>query len=203
MRTFLLLAILGTSSARISGFATLRLRGGAWGAGQQQVDDASVAVAAQEAMHAESNPAAAPAHPTLVTHAVEYALAGSFDGIRSGIGQAVGGQVAAWVGGALQKTGSGAGLAFANIFGRLPFLKGKVSGKPIIFCVRVCFSTSELVPKALWESVRRTLRNFFPSNHMLCTDAGDVCSERWGPACRRICSTFNWSRHLFRDCAKR
>jgi hypothetical protein len=125
MRTFLLLAILGTCSARISGFATLRLRGGAFGASQQSVDDASVAAAAQEAMHADPNPAA-PAHPTLVTHAVEYALAGSFDGIRSGIGQAVGGQVAAWVGGALAKTGHGAGLAFAHTFGRLPFLKGKV-----------------------------------------------------------------------------
>jgi hypothetical protein len=122
MRCLLLVSILGSCSARITGFSTLRLRGGAWGAGQEEAANAALT---PEAMHADPTPAAPP-QPTLLTHAVEYALAGSFDGIRSGIGQAVGGQVAGWVGGALQKTGSGAGLAFANIFGRLPFMRGRV-----------------------------------------------------------------------------
>lgn len=132
MRVWCLLALLVACTAHsISGSPTLRLRGGAWGGGgkkeQPQQDISTDMLSNAAAAHTPApavTPESGPPQINLATHAFEYALAGGFDGIRSGVGQAVGSSFAQWVGGALQKGGSGAGMAFAGLFGKLPFFRG-------------------------------------------------------------------------------
>jgi len=80
-------------------------------------------VAYQEAAAPQAAPEPQPAQPSLAQHAFEYALAGSFDGLRSGVSSAVGGQIGQWCGGALARTGSVSGTAFVNVVSKIPFLK--------------------------------------------------------------------------------
>ena len=119
------LALILGASARggIHHSPTLRLRGGAWGGGSQQEQQMSNEVAYQEAAAPQAAPEPQPAQPTLAQHAFEYALAGSFDGLRSGVSSAVGGQIGQWCGGALARTGSVSGTAFVNVVSKIPFLK--------------------------------------------------------------------------------
>lgn len=125
-RALCLLTLVAACTAHISmsGVPTLRLRGGAWGQKEQQMQQMAQEMPEDRTPVQMEEPAqAGPPQINLVQHAVEYALAGSFDGIRSGVGQAVGGQMAGWVGGALANAGRGTGLAFLSVFGSLPFMK--------------------------------------------------------------------------------
>ena len=61
---------------------------------------------------AAAAPGAAPV--SLQQHVSEYALAGSLDGLRTGLGQSIGGIVNLWVSAALQSTGHLSSLAFAS-----------------------------------------------------------------------------------------
>ena len=58
--------------------------------------------------------AAAPPPVSVQQHLAEYALAGSLDGLRTGLGQSVGGQVNVFVTAALQSTARLTSLAFAS-----------------------------------------------------------------------------------------
>ena len=106
-------------------YTTMRLRGGAWGGKEQQSQEMVELSAADMRAAAGPQPApeAAPPQPTLLNHAIEYALAGSFDGIRSGVSQAVGGQMGQWAGAALQKGSSTGGMAFNAVLSKIPFIK--------------------------------------------------------------------------------
>ena len=63
---------------------------------------------------AQQDPAAPQPAVSVSQHVAEYALAGSLDGLRSGLGQSVGGQVNVFVSAALQSTARLASLAFAS-----------------------------------------------------------------------------------------
>ena len=70
--------------------------------------------AATESAPGQEAGAATPAQLTVQQHVAEYALAGSLDGLRTGLGQSVGGQVNVFVSAALQSTAKVISFAFAS-----------------------------------------------------------------------------------------
>ena len=83
-------------------------------AGGGAVAPAATAGAGAGAASTSADGAAAPPPVSVQQHLAEYALAGSLDGLRTGLGQSVGGQVNVFVTAALQSTARLTSLAFAS-----------------------------------------------------------------------------------------
>ena len=96
------------------------------------------------------SPGAAPV--SLQQHVSEYALAGSLDGLRTGLGQSIGGIVNLWVSAALQSTGHLSSLAFASAvcaFQEHQVLPASHSPcRPTRICLRVEWSLELLISYA-------------------------------------------------------
>ena len=83
-------------------------------AGGGAIAPAAPAGAGAGAASTSADGAAVPPPVSVQQHLAEYALAGSLDGLRTGLGQSVGGQVNVFVTAALQSTARLTSLAFAS-----------------------------------------------------------------------------------------
>ena len=126
------------------------------------------AVSAPAGAGQDAAAAAAAAPVSLQQHVSEYALAGSLDGLRTGLGQSIGGIVNLWVSAALQSTGHLSSLAFASAvcaFQEHQVLPASHSPcRPTRMCVRVEWSLDSFISYAcihalMHEYIRTDVQN--------------------------------------------